>query len=378
MKKIYLIALFLSSLIISYGRVIVVSNQGGIGVDFNSPQAAADAASNGDTIYIQPSPLAYPSFQYLDKKLAFFGAGFRPDKDLVLQSIISGMGVGDQASVAGSPNGSSFEGIVFGGAINLSFSFTGSLGLSDISFRRCEFRGNSSAGFGQIRIGSGTQTHSNYLFESNYFNGSGIDLAGLNITMNNMIFRNNLVRSSLNNRVFGTFTTVSNILIDHNLFYNNGTAQSVFNTCQFLLISNNVFINKDPAGSNAVSGISNSTFTNNITFGNTNPAPWILFNNINGGGNIANQDPLIAAGTALLSGSAPDNPLLDYSIAAGPANNAGSDGKDMGLLYDNNTTANWNFARNALLPYVRTLNITNPTVSPGGTLNVNITAIAAQ
>ena len=196
--------------------------------------------------------------------------------------------------------------------------------------------------------------------------------------MNNMIFRNNLVRSSLNNRVFGTFTTVSNILVDHNLFYNSATAQSVFNNCQFLLVSNNVFINKDPAGSTAVSGISNSTFTNNITFGNTNPAPWTLFNNINGGGNIANQDPLIAAGTALLSSSAPDNPLLDYSIASGPANNAGSDGKDMGLLYDNNTTANWNFARNALLPYVRTLNITNPTVSPGGTLNVNITAIAAQ
>lgn len=104
--------------------------------------------------------------------------------------------------------------------------------------------------------------------------------------------------------------------------------------------------------------------------------PWLNDANIDGGGNIANQDPQLTDMAAILVNA--NNPLLDFSITSGPANNSGSDGKDMGLLFDAATSTNWIFARNALLPFVKTLNILNPTLSPGGTLNVKIEAKAAQ
>jgi len=359
-----------------FATVIVVSNQAGIGVNFSNLQAAANAAQSGDTIHVQPSPIAYAGFQYLDKKLTIFGAGFKPDKDLGMQSIIISMLVGDQANIPGSPSGSSFEGIIFDGTVQIGYQFTGSLGLSNISFRRCEFRG--TPGFSTLRFGFvSNQVFSNILIESCYFNNSELAMHNPSVNISNVVIRNNVFRTSLNNRSISGFENASNVLVDHNLFYAN--AQRVcFSNCRFLLISNNVFINHDAVGSSIAFGLSNSTFNNNITFGGTNLAPWTMQGNINGGGNIENQDPQIAAGTALLSTSQPDNPLLDFSIAAGPANNAANDGKDMGLLFDNNTSINWNFARNALLPYVKTMNITNPTLAPGATLNVNIIAVAAQ
>jgi hypothetical protein len=69
-----------------------------------------------------------------------------------------------------------------------------------------------------------------------------------------------------------------------------------------------------------------------------------------------------------------NNALADYTITAGPANNAGTDGKDMGLLYDLNGSLNWANSRNSRLPRVFSMNITNPTVSSGGTLQVVVEA----
>ena len=75
---------------------------------------------------------------------------------------------------------------------------------------------------------------------------------------------------------------------------------------------------------------------------------------------------LVNAGTS--------NPLLNYTIAAGPANNAGSDGKDMGLMYDANSSLNWTISRTTRLPFIYSMNVTNPTIPAGGTLNVTVEA----
>jgi hypothetical protein len=69
-----------------------------------------------------------------------------------------------------------------------------------------------------------------------------------------------------------------------------------------------------------------------------------------------------------------DNPMLDFTIAAGPANNSGSDGKDMGLLYDASGSLNWTISRTSRLPFVYSMNITNPTIPQAGTLNVQVEA----
>jgi hypothetical protein len=69
-----------------------------------------------------------------------------------------------------------------------------------------------------------------------------------------------------------------------------------------------------------------------------------------------------------------NNPLLDFTIATGPANNTGSDGKDLGLLYDVSGSLNWANGRLSRLPYVYSLIISNPTISAGGSLNIQVEA----
>jgi hypothetical protein len=76
--------------------------------------------------------------------------------------------------------------------------------------------------------------------------------------------------------------------------------------------------------------------------------------------------------TAVNSGTG--NPLLNFTIAAGPANNSGSDGKDMGLLFDASGSLNWANSRNSRLPRIFSMNITNPTIPVGGSLNVQVEA----
>ena len=117
-------------------------------------------------------------------------------------------------------------------------------------------------------------------------------------------------------------------------------------------------------------------FQNNITFSTNATAPWTLNGNIDAGGNVLNQDPLMAAQTQVNSGV--DDPLLNFTIASGPANNKATDGKDMGLLFDNTGNLNWSNNRNNRLPYVYDINITNPNIAPGGTLNITLEAKKKQ
>lgn len=370
MKKIFagLLCLLIANL--SKATIHIVSNLPGVTANFTNLTDATTAAASGDTIYVQPSATTYANFQYFDKKIIFLGAGFRPEKDMGLTSVINGLSMGDAASVAGSPNGSSFDGLVFTNIVDVAYSFNGSLGISNLTFRRCEFKSGVSSS--SLRLGSGAiQSLSNILIESCYFNNSSIGLGGPSTVLSNMIVRNCYFRESNNSRYFDNFSSVSSIVIEHNLFFSASTRDFSTTDTKFLLLSNNVFINV-----NFIAGaLTNSTFNNNISFGGT-ASPWLNDANIDGGGNIANQDPQLTDMAAILINA--NNPLHDFSITSGPANNSGSDGKDMGLLFDAATSTNWTFARNALLPYIKTLNILNPTLAPGGTLNVKIEAKAAQ
>jgi hypothetical protein len=179
---------------------------------------------------------------------------------------------------------------------------------------------------------------------------------------------------------FNALTNSVNVRFDHNLFTsnNNSGGASVFmfnNNCRFLTFSNNTF-NQTNVGNN----VSFSTFTNNITNNITlnssnatsNATPWTVNSNVDGGGNLANTSPGMADQT--LVNGASSSPLLNFTIASGPANNSGSDGKDMGLLFDATGSLNWNNSRNSRLPRIFSMNITTPTVTPGGNLSVTVDA----
>ncbi|MEJ0030612.1 MAG: hypothetical protein WDO15_09685 [Bacteroidota bacterium] len=87
---------------------------------------------------------------------------------------------------------------------------------------------------------------------------------------------------------------------------------------------------------------------------------------------LQNQSPQMTAQTQVNSGSG--DPMIDFTIATGPANNSGSDGKDMGLLFDSSGSLNWTNSRNGRVPRIFSMNITTPSVAPGGTISVTVDA----
>jgi hypothetical protein len=359
MKKICYLFIIISIPFISSATVRTVSNQPSGGAQFNTIQLAVDASADGDTIYVHGSPNIYDVFTLADKKLVIIGPGWAPDKDMAFQAIINGCNLRNSTN-PGSPSGTELQGLIFVQGVNLSVNFGSDFGVGSLRIIRCQF--NSTVNFS---LGT-----SNDLFEGCLF------LTSINFTTNstngasNILFQNNQFYANqccTSAGFTGLNTNISNVQFDHNVFYGDGSGAGVlaFSGCQFLTLSNNIFSRRNP------SGVSNSTFTNNITIncGSTGDTVWIRNGNT-GTGNIAAQNPQTTTDvtTAGFSG------LNDFTITSGPANNAGSDGKDIGLLYEPTGSLNWTNSRNSRFPRMFSMNITTPTVAAGGNINVVVEA----
>jgi len=310
-------------------------------------------------VYVHGSPIDYAGFTITNKQITVIGPGWAPDNTLPLIATIAG----SSTNITGTASsGTEINGLFFSGA---TFHYQGGINMNNIRiirnrFGACRFYSN---------VGGGGGTYTGWRFEGNYFDNSDVNGNG---TFVNCIFQNNIF--NLNCCVsasIGGFINAVNVLIDHNLFYGPASpgTNNVFwpSSVSFLTITNNIFVNR-----NAAFGNSNSVFNNNITFNAGDNSPWLANGNINSGGNISNQDPQMVNQAAVNAGTA--NPLLNFTIAAGPANNSGSDGKDMGLLYDANSSLNWLSSRTSRLPFIFSMNVANPTIPAGGTLNITIEA----
>jgi hypothetical protein len=352
---------FLLSLIsaIAFATVHTVSNTPTTLAQFNNINTAVGAASNGDTIYIHGSPNAYFAFTQTNKQLTFIGPGFFPDKNLPFTAVIPGCTI----TGAGCAN-SEYQGLAFTSTITISSAHPDGL-----RFIRNHFVSNS------ISINQGGTTYASYLFEGNLFDNSSLD-ASTSSTYQNFLIQNNYFfeNATVRDGNFNGFFNSINVLFNHNLWFGPGSGvrnAGTSNNNRFLTFANNIFVRR-----NASSSISSSTFNNNITFypaGSTNPgAPWTLNSNVDGGGNVDNQDPQMVAQVAVNAGT--NNPIADYTIATGPANNTASDGKDMGLLYDAVGSLNWNNSRNSRLPRIFSMNVITPTVPAGGNVTINVDA----
>ncbi|RZK38442.1 MAG: hypothetical protein EOO90_22300 [Pedobacter sp.] len=356
MKKLILLALTLFAYQAN-ATVHTVNNNPNGGSTFKQIDEAIAVAVSGDTIFVQGSVNTYNNFMLTDKKIVFVGPGFAPDKNLPQIATIAG-GTIRNTDAAGSSDGSEFTGLVFNGQLIFFDGFIGSRAVNNIVIKRCVLKTF-------IYIGSAGGSSTNFLIESNYFNAGGI-LGSTGSTYSNFIIRNNVFRGA--SPAIQALSNASDILVDHNLFYTN---VNVFSACRFFLITNNIFYKANAGGGN--NAIALSTYTNNIAFNGANNTPWLDgTNNVNGGGNLGATDPKIVANTALNADV--DNPVLDFSVGAGPAKNAGSDGKDIGLLFDATGSLNWANARGARLPFIFSMNIVNPTIAPGVSLNVEVTA----
>jgi hypothetical protein len=370
MKKPSLFFITFVLTISAFATVRTVSNIPSTLAQFNTIQDAIDASSSGDSVYVYGSPNTYTAFTIQDKKITVIGPGWAPDKNIPLQVLINGVTIRN-SSAGGSPDGSELQGLIFVSTATLANAAVGGdTGPNNLRIIRCQF--NSSV---QVDLAS-----SGYLFEgcifynSTNFNGS--------LTYQNFLFQNNMFffTACCLSQMINGLTNSSNIRFDHNLFYSSnnsgGGTISIFNTnCRFLTLTNNIF-NQANAGNNLSFSTFNNNITNNATLNVANAAsnatPWAVNSNVDGGGNVSNQSPVMADQT-IINGSN-SSALLNFTIASGPANNAGSDGKDMGLLFDATGSLNWTNSRNSRLPRIFSMNITTPTVTPGGTLSVTVDA----
>jgi hypothetical protein len=354
MKKTFFFFMVLIATVNVFATVRTVSSNPATLGQFSTIQAAIDASADSDTVYVYGSPNIYPTFTILDKKITVIGSGWAPDKNLPLQAFVAGCTFRNTVNV-GSPNGSELQGLIFTQNVDLN---SNDQVINNLRLIRCQFNQTIS-----INLSS-----SGYLFEGCLFLTT-INFSG-SATYTNFLFQNNLffANTCCTGAGITSLTNAVNVRFDHNIFYADNSGAVLFSSnCRFLTLSNNIFNNRNAAGN-----LSFSAFNNNITSNTTENSPWSVNSNVDGGGNISGQNPQMVDQAQVNAGSF--SGLLNFTIAAGPANNSGSDGKDMGLLYDATGSLNWDNSRNSRVPRIFSMNITTPTVTPGGNLSVTVEA----
>lgn len=372
MKTLTIFSLFTLLSLNTMATVRTVSNTPTV-AQFTTIQLAIDASANGDTVYVYGSPNAYAGFTILDKKITVIGPGWAPNKSLPLTATINSAVTIRNSAAPGSPDGSELHGLNFTSTINLSRNqIGGDVQVNNLRLIRCAF-------FNTVSL---DLSSSSFLFEGCIFSHSSVFeslIFNASSTYENFLFQNNIFYSLSSNIKIRGLNNSINIRFDHNLFYSNnnggGGTYNYFNNCRFLTFTNNIF-NQVNAGIE----VSFSTFSNNITNNQTlnnanaiaNATPWDVNNNVNGGGNVANQNPNITDQATVNAGTAAGT--ANFVIVSGPAKNSGSDGKDMGLLFDATGSLNWNNSRNGRIPRIFSMNITTPTVAPGANLSVTVDA----
>lgn len=370
MKKLLILFLFMALSLTVCATVRTVSNNPDNLAQFSAIQPAIDASNDGDTVYVYGGPNVYAGFTIQDKRITVIGPGWSPDKNLPHTATVSGVTIRDSPA-GGSPNGSELQGLIFTQTVTISRNQVGGdLPTNNLRIIRCQFNSPLSADIGA----SGLLVEGCIFYNAINFNGAA--------TFQNILFQNNMFffQTCCFNTLINGFTNCVNVRFDHNLFYstNNGGGGNIImfgaNT-RFITLTNNIF-NQANMGGNVSFSTYNNNITNNITLNNanatSNATPWSVNNNVDGGGNVSNQSPAMVDQTQVNAGSS--NALLNFTIASGPANNSGSDGKDMGLLFDVTGSLNWTNSRNSRLPRIFSMNITTPTVTPGGNLSVTVDA----
>lgn len=310
--------------------IITVNNNNPTPGQYSTIASAIAAASSGDTLLIHGSPYIHADFT-LSKKLVIIGTGHNPQNQNPSDSRLTNVFITDAAKGS----------YIIGLNIN---SIQCSSGGPDSIF---VFRN-------KIRV----YLHMNGFNDCDYWwvEGNLFEYTGVNIYQsyycNHWTIRNNVFNGPLEN--LPNSGTHGLHLITNNLFLYNGNA--FYNFCSNY-IYNNIFYRASPQGTNA----STNTFSNNLSYQCSN-------NNFPNGSNIVNDTPMFVnfPNAGAYFGYSYDFHLQSSSPCIGSA----TDGGDIGI-YGGNGYWEQNGIPN--IPQIREFNITsNPTIAPGGSLNIQI------
>jgi len=327
----------------SFAATYTCSNHplGGSEFSFLSDVYNACSAS-GDTIILENTDLNYSMTFNWNKSIVVYGLGINTIDDR--KSIIYRVGSPTNfVRFGANSSGSQFHGITFSQILEIS--------SNDILFSNCLFSYAGSGSIESIRF-MGTSAGCSFISCVWTKPGENIEfpVGGSNaVLFNSCIFNGSLEGRSNPNHL---------ISLEHCLFLSNAES---FEGLQNATIENSIFMN-----STTIMDVNNdgNTFTNNIFEQNVTIDPSVH----NLSGNLTNVDPLFVN-----FDGGPWDSMDDYDVQAGsPAIGAASDGTDIGL---HGGIANFSEALEPLIiPIVTNVTIFNPTVSPNGTLNVQVEA----
>ena len=319
---------------LSNATIIIVDNNPNSPALYNNLQAAINAASPGDTIYIQGSNTNYMpggGTIHINKKLTIIGTGHNPQKQNALKSMVGASFIFEPGS-----SGSALIGITTpptGIGIQTSGASVDSLYIAD--------------NYINLIIISG----SNHIIEENIKTNNAFTIN----SGSNIIIRNNIIAGAIDNANQPTVEIANNVFIDN---------IPAFINVSNVMIRNNIFYKTNPTGTTS------ATFINNITYQTTNtlPTPGNF-----GSGNINNTDPEfvnvpVAATTFSYS--------YDYNLqSTSPGIGAGSDGTDIGLY---GGLGNFKMTGEPPIPIIREFTISNPTIPTGSNIDVKVVSETAD
>jgi hypothetical protein len=369
MKK---IVLFFFATMLAYtinATVITVSNNPSNPGQYNDLQTAVDAASANDTLYVHGSGNNYGDVT-VAKPLTIIGAGGLPNKNLPLETRISGIQYSFTSDGLSSGSGSRLYGCTIGsgGAVVFgNYSLTTS-GINNIIISRNRLHKISFSSY---------YLYDNYLIENNIID----NFIGDNVipNLNNFIVKNNVIRfiQSVGRYVAGgTWSFSNNIVLDRFI----GEAAN---------ITNNIFY--VPGAGNGNISVDYCTLVNNVFYSTGTAFDETAFNTgtSSGTGNFFNQNPDFV----YYDHSAPDvfsysfiypseGPFVNFNLStSSPGKNAGTDGRDIGI-YGGSTPyvegkpaeSRYRYFPLPAIPQMLDVTINNTSVQSNGMLNVNFKA----
>lgn len=288
---------------------------------FSQINDAVAAATSGDIIHVIPSSISYDQ-SLIDKNgLTIYGIGFNPDKEIATQSRVQ------QMTIATGVSDTRISGLYFvdNGTDLIIGNADGS--ISNIFIENCLFDGQISG----TTAGASNKNIDNVVIRNcvvgqdlNGINDYAIDLV-TEANANNVLITNNVIMGYINPTAS---LNVRNAIIRNNLFLGDDSNDLAFHFITTSTVSNNIFYGRAPRlDGNGGAAATNTTFTNNISFGNTDNSF------VTGAGVII--DPSNDVGVDPLLTFSPQD-TWDFAFdptpqAGSPALLAGNDGTDIGL-----------------------------------------------
>jgi hypothetical protein len=363
-KSLLIVACVCAFVLNAHAAVLTVSNNTFSPGHFYNLQTAIDSANAGDSIYVEPSPVSYGNITIINKVNLFGGGGVPNTYQLNNPTYLNTVTFATQSFPASTSDGSQIEGF------NITGGLTVNSGINGITIQRNYFTTSLTV----------TSVDTNIVIVNNIFAGQQVYITSNYNNDNTVLIANNMfVNSDGNGGSQGVFENSGyeqqGVQVLNNIFqsYNQNASNSgmFFRSLNYATVKNNIFFCVGGSGA-FVSGCSNCNMQNNITYTEGYTTQTLPDAGNSGSGNFNNvgATPFAAGGPAAYTQI---NAALLYNYnwtVIGTYATGGTDGTPVGIYGGAYPMPNYETVTR--LPQVRQVNITNTSVAPNGTLNVNI------